>query len=666
MTWVRSQMGKTSYLVPLVVMLVLIGMLALNGSRPMAKIKNDGNLPQAVDLDPHPGIFETALVAMEAQVDLGNGVTATAMTFNGIVPGPEIRLKVGDKVIVHFTNNLPIPSSIHWHGIELTNRSDGTGITQDAVPPGGTFTYDFIVPRAGIFFYHSHIMPTNPSFKGYYGSLIVEDPVEKKLLAHKIIPRPENTLTLVLGDTTVCKEPGFNDTDTFPPDLTGTVPWAGVGLFPGKTAQPSPQKLCEEPLDEHGHFLLPHPGTVLPAGAIPNVQPTNDCGSVGEPGCPTNEGQLVLVNGKIPAARAGSPGAPGAVAPNAEFIDVNAGEGIRLQVASAATIRYFRLRLTDQAGNQITLFRIGGQGGILDSVRMEGGTQGTLDTQYDPGEILLPVASREDIAFVPVGVKGDVLTLWTLDYKRTGGGQGNMGFSALPTVPIAHFRIVKDNGKSKNDRFEIAAGDPLRIHPKAKNEPVETLKAATITEFLLDPLGLTPPEIGTDALPITLTAIRAAGDRFGRRLPLRRGRDPSGTLHVGASHRLQPVRRGRVAPGTDHQERHIRPSPLAPPRVLDPGRSLRRQRDRDDALRAALQRVRRRGGHPARNHPGLPGASGRPAFRFRHADRRRHRALGDALPHLLPRRDRYDHGARGARTVSWLWPAAATTVLRSV
>ena len=149
MTWVRSQMGKTSYLVPLVVMLVLIGMLALNGSRPMAKIKNDGNLPQAVDLDPHPGIFETALVAMEAQVDLGNGVTATAMTFNGIVPGPEIRLKVGDKVIVHFTNNLPIPSSIHWHGIELTNRSDGTGITQDAVPPGGTFTYDFIVPRAG-------------------------------------------------------------------------------------------------------------------------------------------------------------------------------------------------------------------------------------------------------------------------------------------------------------------------------------------------------------------------------------------------------------------------------------------------------------------------------------------------------------------------------------
>ena len=206
MTWVRSQKGKASYLVPLVVMLVLIGMLALNGSRPMAKIKNDGNLPQAVDLDPHPDVFETALVAMEAQVDLGNGVTATAMTFNGIVPGPEIRLKVGDKVIVHFTNNLPIPSSIHWHGIELTNRSDGTGSPKTRCCRARRSRTTSSCRGPGIFFYHSHIMPTNPSFKGYYGSLIVEDPAEQKLIAHKVHPEARRTrMTLVLGDTTVCK-----------------------------------------------------------------------------------------------------------------------------------------------------------------------------------------------------------------------------------------------------------------------------------------------------------------------------------------------------------------------------------------------------------------------------------------------------------------------------
>jgi FtsP/CotA-like multicopper oxidase with cupredoxin domain len=217
---------------PLVVVigLVLFWILAFSGSQPTAKTVV-GQIRQADDLNPDPGIFETALVAMEAQVDLGNGVVATAQTFNGTIPGPELRLKVGDKVIVHFTNNLPIPTSVHWHGIELTNRSDGTGITQNSVLPGETFTYDFIVPRPGIFFYHSHAAPTNPIFKGYYGSILVEDPAEGRLRKLHVLPPTENTLTLLLGDTTVCKEPGSNDAVTFAPDKTGTVPWAGSGLF---------------------------------------------------------------------------------------------------------------------------------------------------------------------------------------------------------------------------------------------------------------------------------------------------------------------------------------------------------------------------------------------------------------------------------------------------
>jgi FtsP/CotA-like multicopper oxidase with cupredoxin domain len=74
-----------------------------------------GNLPAAVDINPDPKIFETNFVAMEAQVDLGNGLLANANTFNGAIPGPELRLKVGDRVIVHFTNRLPVPSSIQWY-----------------------------------------------------------------------------------------------------------------------------------------------------------------------------------------------------------------------------------------------------------------------------------------------------------------------------------------------------------------------------------------------------------------------------------------------------------------------------------------------------------------------------------------------------------------------
>ena len=69
----------------------------------------------------------------------------------------------------------------------------------------------------------------------------------------------------------------------------------------------------------------------------------------------------MLTNGKVPAARGGSPSAPGTLAPGADVMDVKAGEGVRLQLASATTTRYLRLRMTDQTGQQVTLFRIGGR-----------------------------------------------------------------------------------------------------------------------------------------------------------------------------------------------------------------------------------------------------------------------------------------------------------------
>ena len=175
-------------------------------------------------------------------MDLGNGLIARAQTFNGTVPGPAFNLKLGDRVIVHFTNLLPEPSSIHWHGIELDNESDGTGITQNPVLTGETFIYRFIVPRPGIFFYHSHIAPTNPSFKGYYGSIIVEEPAEQTLIAQQVLPDQGHTMTLVLGDTTVCKAAGSNDADTFPTDPN--LPWVGTERasreppFPGLSLPP--------------------------------------------------------------------------------------------------------------------------------------------------------------------------------------------------------------------------------------------------------------------------------------------------------------------------------------------------------------------------------------------------------------------------------------------
>jgi FtsP/CotA-like multicopper oxidase with cupredoxin domain len=508
MAWLYAQRKRT-YPLPLAVMgaLILVGALVLSGSPPVAN-PAVGIPPQAVDLNPDPTIFETALVATEAQVDLGRGVLATAQTFNGTVPGPEFRLKVGDHVIVHFTNNLPIPASIHWHGIELTNRSDGTGVTQDAVRPGGTFTYEFSVPRPGIFFYHSHFSTTNPMFKGYYGSIIVEEPVEARLQGLNVLPPRANTLTMVLAETTVCKEPGANDDVVFPRDRTGTVPWAGNGLFPGKPGPPSPRQLCETPLDDHGHPAGTGP---LPAGSIPNIQPSIDCGGAGEAAwCRVLEGQLVLTNGRIPAPRTGSPSAPGALAPDAEVIEVRPGEGMRLQLINAATTRYFRLRLTDPAGNLITLFRVGGQGGVLDNVVVEGGIQGALDTKYDRGELLLPAGAREDVVFVvPSNWKpGSVLTLWTLDFRIAGPIEGNAGFSALPTVPVAHFRITDPLGPTwgRGPRFSIADGNPLRTHRYADSAPVENLKTLPITDSLLDPKAFAPPLPGSASQTIVFTS----------------------------------------------------------------------------------------------------------------------------------------------------------------
>jgi hypothetical protein len=78
--------------------------------------------------------------------------------FNGGAPGPTIQVNQGDQVRVVFDNHLPEPTSIHWHGFEDQVRYDGQpGISQEPVPPGGRFIYEFHIHQSGTFFYHSHM-----------------------------------------------------------------------------------------------------------------------------------------------------------------------------------------------------------------------------------------------------------------------------------------------------------------------------------------------------------------------------------------------------------------------------------------------------------------------------------------------------------------------------
>ncbi|WLR51753.1 multicopper oxidase family protein [Bacillus tianshenii] len=101
--------------------------------------------------------------------------TFEAWTYNGSVPGEEIRVQEGDWVRVHLKNKLDEPVTIHWHGMILPNQMDGVaGVTQDAVQPGDTFTYEFQAKEPGTYWYHSHQHSSYQVDRGLYGALIVE------------------------------------------------------------------------------------------------------------------------------------------------------------------------------------------------------------------------------------------------------------------------------------------------------------------------------------------------------------------------------------------------------------------------------------------------------------------------------------------------------------
>jgi FtsP/CotA-like multicopper oxidase with cupredoxin domain len=437
------------------------------------------SVPEVVDTNPSPDVIETTIVADEANVDIGNGVIAHAQTFNGTLPGPTIRAKVGDTLIVHYENHLDKQSAIHWHGIELPNAMDGTPFTQNQVEPGGTFLYKFKFDRPGLYWYHPHHhSSTNQVFRGLYGMIIVKDPNEAALQANLTIPSAANTFPVVLSDTTVCKAPPTNDTETY----DGSLPHVSGGALPVQP-DPKPKKLCETgPIDENGDPRGPYA-----AGDIPAIQTKDTQGR-------TNEGQTVLTNGKNVGGRGGTPAAPGALAPGASTLDVKAREGYRFQFLNAAAIRYMRLRLTTAAGVQIPLTRIGGEGGLLDQAVDEGGTIGTFVTGYDPGEILLPPGSRADVAFgIPAGTTG-VLTLWTEDVQRT--GPNPTMFPGTPTVPVMHLKVTGEVGST----YDIAGGDPIR---NVTGDHVEALGAPNGT--LLNPATFAPTKKGLASQTIALT-----------------------------------------------------------------------------------------------------------------------------------------------------------------
>ena len=127
-------------------------------------------------------IKKFTLVATEKNMQLSRTVVLPVWTYNGTVPGQEIRVTQGDFVQVKLINYLSDPITIHWHGYPLNSAMDGIpGLTQDAVKQGETFTYEFIANVTGTYWYHSHQEGSKQVDKGLYGALIVEPKVKEKI-----------------------------------------------------------------------------------------------------------------------------------------------------------------------------------------------------------------------------------------------------------------------------------------------------------------------------------------------------------------------------------------------------------------------------------------------------------------------------------------------------
>jgi FtsP/CotA-like multicopper oxidase with cupredoxin domain len=115
------------------------------------------------------------LVASEFSWSISANKTIKAWGFNEMVPGPTLEAEKGDRIVVKVTNNLQEPTVIHWHGIQLAAGMDGTDSVQTPIAPGESFEYNFIVPDAGTFWYHSHQNEAVQMERGMYGALVVKD-----------------------------------------------------------------------------------------------------------------------------------------------------------------------------------------------------------------------------------------------------------------------------------------------------------------------------------------------------------------------------------------------------------------------------------------------------------------------------------------------------------
>jgi|GEM_PF-73468 len=299
-----------------------------NSTPPGAATQMTAAINAAEAARPHSGRTVTAsLTPQVTQIDLGGPIVRT-MAFGDTIPGPVIRAKVGDELVVNVSNRLGEPTSAHWHGIALRNDMDGSDPSTPNIDAGQDFTYKFSVPNSGTYWVHPHVGLQDDV--GLYLPLIVEDPTEGNYDAEWIV---------VLDDWTdgVGKSPQqLYDELTNPirppmpmPPETSTPPTS-----PTTSTRATNPTRATSPTRATRATTSASPAPAPPPAPAPRVGTSDllggDAGDIAYP--------YYLINGRIPAAPT--------------TFEAKPGQRIRIRFINSGTDTAFRVAL---AGHTMTV-----------------------------------------------------------------------------------------------------------------------------------------------------------------------------------------------------------------------------------------------------------------------------------------------------------------------
>lgn len=178
------------------------------------------------DIEPNGNIVEMNMTASESEVEIFDGYKTKVWSYNDTVPGPEVRVKLGDTLRLNFTNDLPQETTIHFHGVRVPNAMDGVpGVTQDPIKPGESFVYEFTPKDAGTFWFHPHVRTSEQVERGLFGTLIVEDDVDQKY---------SQDIVWVIDDWRMTEDRQVYEEFNTPMDLMHDGRWGNVMTVNGK------------------------------------------------------------------------------------------------------------------------------------------------------------------------------------------------------------------------------------------------------------------------------------------------------------------------------------------------------------------------------------------------------------------------------------------------